>query len=144
MWGRGISWQDGKQFCNSEISIGESQNSLLESLYLTYQYGITRRCFSGFFPGIMCIQMSFLLFSWSVIVLHVSLMLEQPVIKKMFLCFNITCVFVSHACSPKLLSSNELFTEYNQTHMTCKHKSQAELFFVMVCKLIQSTQYFNK
>jgi hypothetical protein len=56
-----------------------------------------------FFPGIMCIQMSFLLFSWSVIVLQVSLKLEQPVIKKMFLCFNFTCEFVSHACSPKLL-----------------------------------------
>ena len=47
------------------------------------------------------------------------------------------------------INSNELFTEYNQTHnikthMTCKHKWQAELSFVIVCKLIQSTQYFNK
>jgi hypothetical protein len=56
----------------------------------------------GFFLA-LCASKCPLLFSWSVIVLHVSLKLEQPVIKKMVLCFNFTCEFVSHACSPKLL-----------------------------------------
>ena len=61
--------------------------------------GIYVQVFQWFFSWHYCTSQASkcpLFFSWSVIVL--SLMLEQPVIKRCS-CFNFTCEFVSRACS---------------------------------------------